>query len=340
MVSAAIGRRLGPDWTTRLRVGARQHALFLALVTAAFALRVVTQIAYRPSLLYIDSYRYLEVFRSLDPTKTQPIGYVLFVLRPVLWLGNLAAVAALQHVLGLAMGVAIYALLIRRGSPRWLGVLAAAPVLLDAYQLQIEQNIMSETIFEAFVLAGVALLLWWRRPSYWVFAVAGVLFGFAVPVRVIGGVIIVPAIAYALVAGEGGWPRLRRAGTMALAFALPVLAYAAAYSFTAGQVGINRGDAELLYGRAATIVEHCHALDLPSYEFELCPKEPLGKRFGPNAYAHDLPYKQDVHVPRGRRRTPCCVISLAASSAAARLRQRCPPRLREGLRMGANDVAG
>ena len=75
-------------------------------------------------------------------------------------MANFDAVAAVQHLLGLAMAVVIYLLLLRRGAPRWLAALAMAPVLLDAYQLQIEQTIMPDTWFEALIVAGLAILLW------------------------------------------------------------------------------------------------------------------------------------------------------------------------------------
>ena len=71
------------------------------------------------------------------------------MLKAILLVGNLQVVAAVQHLVGLAMGVAIYAVLLRRGVPRWLAALAAAPVLLDAYELQIEQTIMPDVWFEA-----------------------------------------------------------------------------------------------------------------------------------------------------------------------------------------------
>ncbi|MGH3624222.1 MAG: hypothetical protein ACRDQ5_20950, partial [Sciscionella sp.] len=38
----------------------RVHWMIAILVTAGLVLRVITQIAYQPALLYIDSYRYLE----------------------------------------------------------------------------------------------------------------------------------------------------------------------------------------------------------------------------------------------------------------------------------------
>src|SRR5258708_19071099 len=88
-----------------------------------------------------------------------PVGYK-GPLRAILLVGNFDAVAAVQHLLGLAMAVVLYLLLLRRGVPRWLAALATAPVLLDAYQVQIEQTIMPDTWFEALIVAGLAILLW------------------------------------------------------------------------------------------------------------------------------------------------------------------------------------
>jgi hypothetical protein len=295
-------RWFGAEQRQRLRVGARRHWIFLAVLGVALALRVVTQIAYRPALLYIDSYRYLGNLHNLDPAQnSQPIGYIALLLRPVLSVGNLAVVAGVQHILGLGMGVAIYALLIRLGVRRWIAVLAAVPVLLDAYQLQIEQNIMSETLFEALILAAVVLLLWTRPPPLAALGIGGVLFGLAATVRSVGAILVVPAVVFALVAGPGGWQRLIRAATIGLAFMLVVATYAGYSWIKAGEVGLSRGDAYLIYGRAATFVE-CRGLDLPDYERVLCPPEPLGRRLGSDAYAHHSPYPMQVVLPPGKAR--------------------------------------
>lgn len=93
----------------------------------------------------------------------------------------------------------------RLGARRWVAVLGAAPVLLDAYQLQIEHNIMSETLLQALILGAVVLLLWRRPVTLPVLATAGVLFGLATTVRVVAAVLILPAVLFALVAGSGGW---------------------------------------------------------------------------------------------------------------------------------------
>ena len=110
--------------------------MLLILLAAGPGPRVVTQLAYRPAIFYIDSYKYLRGSGGYDP-----VGYNL-LLKPILWAGNLATVAAVQHVLGLAMAVVLYRTLIRRHAPRWAAALATAPLLLDAYQLQMEQTIM------------------------------------------------------------------------------------------------------------------------------------------------------------------------------------------------------
>src|SRR5258708_19519850 len=88
-----------------------------------------------------------------------PVGYE-GPLRAILLVANFDAVAAVQHVLALAMALVIYLLLVRRGAARWLAALAVAPVLLDAYQLQAEQTLMPDVVFEALVVAGIAPLLW------------------------------------------------------------------------------------------------------------------------------------------------------------------------------------
>jgi Dolichyl-phosphate-mannose-protein mannosyltransferase len=295
-------RWLGPEQRTRLRLGARRHWVFLVVLAAGLVLRVITQVAYRPALFFVDSYQYLDNVHDLDITETHPLGYVLFLLRPVLSVGNLAVVAAVQHMLGLGMGIAIYALLMRLGVRRWIAVLATVPVLLDAYQLQIEQLIMSDVLFQALVLAAVVLLLWRRPLTLPILVIAGALFGLAMTVRVIGGVLLVPAVVFAMVAGPGGWDRLRRATVIALGFALPVVPYAAYYSVVSGTVGFNPRDARMLYGRAATIVD-CRGLDMPDYERALCPDEPLDDRLGVNDYAFGPEIDRlELELPPGKNR--------------------------------------
>src|SRR5215813_5165197 len=72
---------------------AREHWLLAVLLAAGLVLRALAQIAYRPALFYIDSLRYLYHSGGADP-----VGYRV-LLRPLLLIGDLDLVAAVQHVL-------------------------------------------------------------------------------------------------------------------------------------------------------------------------------------------------------------------------------------------------
>ena len=243
---------------------ARRHWALLVLLAAGLGLRVVTQIAYRPALFYIDSYKYLRGSGGSDP-----VGYNI-LLKPILWVGNLAMVAGFQHLLGLAMAVTIYTLLTRRGAPRWAATLAAAPILLDAYQLQMEQTIMPDVTFEALILAGLAILLWRPRQGFWRVAAGALVLGLTADVRQIGELLIIPAVVFAVLVARG-WRR--RLGDLALAvacFAVPVLGYMTVSSVTGNGFALTTSGGNVLYGRAAVAAD-CATLKLPADERSLCP---------------------------------------------------------------------
>jgi hypothetical protein len=300
-VDAAASRKgegSPPARGSRLGSLARHHWPFLVVLLFGLTLRVVTQIAYRPALLYIDSYRYLDLVRTTNPAKTQTLGYVFF-LWPIVKLGNLFVVSVLQHAMGLGIAIGIYVLCARYGVSRWLAAAAAAPILLDAYQLQIEHTVMSETLFEALLSGGLLALLWNRRPSTRALIVGGLLLGLSVPVRIVSLPVVLPAMLFAFVSGPGGWRRLGRTATVGIAFAIPVVGYMGYYRTQAGIWGLTTSDARAMYGRAAQIVD-CSTIDLPQYERPLCPIQPLGQRIGIDYYAHTYPVANLVKVPPGQ----------------------------------------
>ncbi len=117
--------------------------------------------------------------------------------------GNLGTVELVQHLLGLAIAIALYAVLVRRGVPRWLSAIAIAPVLFDAYQLQAEAMIMPDVWFEALILLGLVVLLW-QKPADRADPYLGALCSAHRPgVREIGEIMIVPAVILAVVLGGG-----------------------------------------------------------------------------------------------------------------------------------------
>jgi Dolichyl-phosphate-mannose-protein mannosyltransferase len=181
-------------------------------------------------------------------------------------------VAAFQHLLGLGVACLLYALLRRHSIWRWVAALASAPVLLDGYQLQAEQTIMPDVTFEALVLSGLAALLWRREPAAWQLALGGALFGIAVDVRQVGGVLIVPALAFILVRATVWRARLLAGVLVTAAFAMPVLAYMTIQLEVHGQFAITVKSSYIFYGRAATAA-NCSTLRLPADERTLCPSQ-------------------------------------------------------------------
>jgi hypothetical protein len=243
---------------------ARQHWLAIALLTAGLVLRILAQLAYRPALFYIDSVKYLYNADGNDPE-----GYKA-PLRAILFVANLDTVAAIQHLLGLAMAVVIYVLLLRRGASRWLAALAIAPVLLDAYQLQQEQTIMPTTWFEALVVAGLAVLLWRPDPGWRRIIGAGLVLGTSALFWQAGEVLILPVVIY-LLAACGGWRRaVGKAAVVCVAFALPILAYSAGSYLSGGPFGLSHQGDTSLYGRTAAAVD-CATIKLTAAERAICP---------------------------------------------------------------------
>jgi len=260
----------------------RKHWVLALLIAAGLVLRVVTPFAYQPALLFIDSKKYLfgTDFSATAWGSYDPIGYTLLVLKPMLIVGNLGFVALLQHVLGLGMAVALYVLMLRRGVTRWLAALAVAPVLLDAYQLNAEQTIMPDVLFEALVVAGIVLLLWQPRPGLAFVILGGLALGTSAPVRQVGEALILPALVYVVAAARDWRTRLLHGAVMTVCFALPVVGYMG-YSKVILHYGFqlsNMGDA-YLYGRAAHAAD-CATLKLPAYERPLCPTPAQALKFG------------------------------------------------------------
>jgi hypothetical protein len=254
----------------------RRHWLAAVLLAAGLVLRVLAQAAYRPVLFYIDTTRYL----YNDAPGMDPVGYK-GPLRAILAVANFNAVAAVQHLLGLAVAVLLYVLLLRRGSPRWLAALAMAPLLLDAYQIQIEQTLMPDTWFEALIVTGLAILLWRPAPGWRAVAAGGLVLGTSAIFAQVGEALLPAAVIYLLALG-GGWRRvLSRAAALCVAFALPILAYCTVNELATGNFFLSHTGVTSVYGRMAAAAD-CTTVRLPPDERKMCPtraQQALGPDF-------------------------------------------------------------
>jgi hypothetical protein len=110
------------------------HWPFGLVVVAAVVVRVVVVLGYPPVLWFSDSYNYLYDAVTHIPDQVRPNGYPFF-LQLLLPLHSDDAIGLVQAAMGVAIGIAIYALLRHRGLPWWGAALPALPVLFDAYEL-------------------------------------------------------------------------------------------------------------------------------------------------------------------------------------------------------------
>jgi hypothetical protein len=268
-----------------LASGARRHWLFGLVLAAALVPRILTALAFRPIMWFGgDSASYLATGLRLipDPSRVGGYGFFLWVLRP---LHSFALVAAVQHLMGLAMGVLIYLLARRFGLPAWAATLAAIPVLFDAYELQLEADAVPDIPFGFLVLLALYLLLrapGERRPART--TAAAFLLGVSALLWPVGLVLLAVLLVVLLAA-----LLIRRAGLVTvlaalLAGALPVAAYSAWFSVHEHQFSLTRSDGVYLWSRTMSFAD-CAVIRPPADERTLCP--PPGPRIAASLYIWD-----------------------------------------------------
>src|SRR5579863_4928287 len=198
---ALASPRRAAEFARSSRVALRRHWLFAVVAGCAAGLRVVVQLAYQPALIFPDSVRYLQyahnfVTGSWSPDWLRTSGYSLLLI-PAVLTHNLAVVAAVQHLLGLATAVLVYALLVHFGARRWLATLATVPVLFDPLELNIEQYILTDVSATFLLVAALAVLVWKRDAMGRKAPVlAGLLLAAATIVRESDLLVLIPAVLY------------------------------------------------------------------------------------------------------------------------------------------------
>lgn len=275
-VRLAALRRLRPPGgapMARLATFLTAHRVFLALLAPAVALRVVTMLGYRGALWFPDSYDYVTGALTLTPNLIRPSGYSLYLalLAPF---HSLAVVAFTQHAMGIAVGVMVYALLRHRfGLPGWGAALAAVPPLFDAFGIELEHLVLSDTLYTFLVTLALAVALW--RPALGVrrAALVCVILGLAAVTRSVG----LPVLLFVL-----GWLLVRRAGWRAVAVGLvggllPIALYAGWFSSRTHRFALTDSTGIFLYGRTMAFAD-CRKIHPPVDEVPLCVTAPPAHR--------------------------------------------------------------
>lgn len=256
-----------------------RHWLFAAAFTLGAALRVITMLGYPPAIWFGgDSASYLSTALRLLPSTSRVSGYglMLALLRPF---HSFAAVTAVQHAMGLAVAVMIYSLLRRYRLPAWGATLASVPVLLSAYQIQLEHEILPSAAFGFLVMASVTLTLWWRAPRWrasrpaWATVLAGLCLAVSATFWPVGLPLLAVFLFYLLLRRER-WRVL--AAALALS-AVPLAAYLGWFDHTRGQIAFSSSDGVYLWSRTMSFA-NCAVIKPPAAERGLCPGQQAGRR--------------------------------------------------------------
>jgi hypothetical protein len=256
------------------------HRLFVIVLIPAVLLRADAELGYRWQAWFNDSFEYLAntVHFNLDPTRVSGYSVFLKLLQPF---HSYALITILQHLMGLAVAIMVYALARHRfGAPAWLATLAAVPVLYDGFEIQLEHLILSDVPFLFVLMLATTLLLWNPAgPSVRLSAVIGLLLGLGVVLRSVGEPLLAVFIVYMIIR-RFNWRKI--AATLVVAL-VPVVAYAGAFDLEHGQFAMSDATGVFLYSRVMTFAD-CSKMHVPADELWLCTVVPPDKRPIAQAY--------------------------------------------------------
>jgi hypothetical protein len=294
---------------------ARRHRLATAALTAGVVLRVIVMAGFGPAALFkLDTYDYLWDAAHLQPNPVNPSGYAVF-----LWLfkpfHSLLLIAGLQHLMGLAIAVMIYAILRSWGAGPWLATAAAAPVLFDPAQLLLEQYVMADILAMLLMMTGFAVLLTRRFPGTARAVTGTLLLGLSAVVRP-ATLVLIGLVACYLLVRRTGW---RTAAAAVAAGLLPIAGYVAWFASVSGNVGLTSSDGLFLWSRTMSFA-NCAVIKPPADLRDLCPgRQPyslvhanLATRMLPRQYLWD--HRAWLWLPAGTKITARSIIAADRAS--------------------------
>lgn len=279
----AVRRVLPESRERRVALG----GLVFVLVVGA-VVRALFTVAWSPAFMgWPDAKSYIDVSQTgLFENPLRPAGYPIFlVVLNSIWT-NIHFVVAVNHLLGLATAVVLYAIVVRVGGPRWLGLVPATIVALGGDQMFLEHSVLSEPLFTFLTACGVYAAVRcvpdgrsWAWP-----AIAGVTLACATSVRVVGMATIVIVCVWMAFGASGALRRrVATAGVAALGALVILASYWIAEYSTAGAVGMSRNGDYHLYGRVAPFAD-CTKFTPPRGTEMLCEKTPRSERPIVDAY--------------------------------------------------------
>jgi 4-amino-4-deoxy-L-arabinose transferase-like glycosyltransferase len=252
-----------------------------AIVAVGLALRVYFLIRWRPALVgFPDSTTYMQIAHTgIFDNPFRAGGYGEFLRLMHLIRPYLRFAIGVQHLLGIASGLLLYATVRRAGGPRWLGLVPAAVVMLGGSEIFLEHAPLSEALFIFLVdLALYGIVRSWYGSPAWAL-LAGLALGVATDVRAIGQAVVV-VIAIATLLAPGHWRRRLLTAVLLVASAtVPVLYYTHENKVTTGHSGLTSTGYFDLYARVAPFAQ-CSKFHPPKELRRLCIATPVSQRPG------------------------------------------------------------
>jgi hypothetical protein len=293
--------RQGWSW---LREATGQNRWFTVALGGGALLRLIAVLGYPGALWFAgDSYVYLGAALRPQPNLSKTTGYSLF-LRLLLPFHSLTLVTVCQHIMGLSDAVMIYALLRRNGVSKKWSTIATLPMLYDGFMIEDEHLIMTETVFTFCVMLALLLVMKYRRMTWWVALIAGLLLGYAAIVRTEGMPYLAVFPLFLLARGFRvyGWKKVRAwvvAIAMAVGCAAPVFGYALWFQSFSGSFNLTLSDGFYLWGRVSSFAD-CAVIKPTGEMAVVCPKEPYKDRTPPGNFIwHANEVHQDLNSTGG-----------------------------------------
>jgi Dolichyl-phosphate-mannose-protein mannosyltransferase len=270
--------------------GGPSGQILVVLIAVGLALRVAASLAIWPIGLGIDDsapYASAAAHNVLSDVQA-PAGYPALLAALGALTRQVAAVAIIQHLLGIIAAIVLYAAVRRATGRGWLAIVPAAVVLLDSDQIYLEHSVMAEGVL-AIVLASAfyAAVRVLERPRATGWAVlAGMLIGAAGVIRSAATALPLALIVAILLTEHPLRRRVSTAVTTLAATAAVLLAYAAVNYSHSHEFTVGPDPGWHLYGMVASYAD-CDDFKPPSGTSALCQRTASDAKQGLNFYLYD-----------------------------------------------------
>jgi hypothetical protein len=265
---------------------------FLVLLALGILVRVAAVVMYFPAWMQSnDEIRFARLGTEIFSDYWMPAGYALFARGMREISSELWVTIAVQHAVGLSIGVFLFLAVRRLGVKPWVACIPAGVAFLSGDQVWIEHQVVAETFMTTFLVAGLACAIRGLVPKLnirWLAAGSAFLTYAGLSRNV--GLVALPVLVICTAFWVGGGGAIRaRALAAAIAPALAVFGlYVAAFEISGGEyLGIRDMSGWNLYSRVAPIAD-CSRFTPPPGTRRLCENTPLSEREGSLGYSWDL----------------------------------------------------